>query len=212
MTTYYHFTGKTLRDGSPVPKIGEWLELPENVKLKACPKNMDIANGYGGLHASEHPFDALQCAPGSTLHLVELDGELIEHGSPVVKVAARRRKIVATIDAEPLLREFARKCALSVIHLWNAPEVVKQYLTTGDKSLRDAAGSAARNAARNAGNAGDAAWAAMRADADTAADAAREAAAWTAWVAAQAAREAAVREQRQLFAEMVDAAFAKERK
>ena len=187
MTTYYHFTGKTLRDGSPIPKIGEWLELPENVKIKACPSDMDIANGYGGLHASGHPFDALLYAPGSTLHLVELDGELIEHGSPVDKVAARRRKIVATIDAEPLLREFARKCALSVIHLWDAPEVVKQYLTTGDESLRAAARAAARAAS----------WAA---------DAAR-AAAWAA-----AGNAAAAEEQRQLFAEMADAAFAKEAK
>ena len=145
---YYHFTATTLRDGSPVPKIGEWLELPASVKLKACPSNKDIADGYGGLHASGHPFDALQYAPGSTLHLVNLDGELIEHGSPVDKVAARRRKIVATIDAEPLLREFARKCALSVIHLWD-----------------------------------DAAW------------------------AAKAAKAAKAASQRELFAEMVDAAF-----
>ena len=108
---------------------------------------MDIANGYGGLHASGHPFDALRYAPGSTLHLVHLDGELIAHGSPVDKIAARRRKIVATIEAEPLLREFTRKCALSVIHLWDAPEVVKQYLTTGDESLRAAAGDAERVAA-----------------------------------------------------------------
>jgi hypothetical protein len=178
------------------------------VKIKACPSDMDIANGYGGLHASGHPFDALLYAPGSTLHLVHLDGELIEHGSPVDKVAARRRKIVATIDAEPLLREFARKCALSVIHLWDAPEVVKQYLTTGDESLRAAAGDDAGD------DAWDAAWAAW------AARAARDAA-WAAW-AARDARDAAraavgnaaaaAEEQRQLFAEMVDAAFAKEAK
>jgi len=217
MTTYYHFTGKTLRDGSPIPKIGEWLELPENVKIKACPSDMDIANGYGGLHASGHPFDALLYAPGSTLHLVELDGELIEHGSPVDKVAARRRKIVATIDAEPLLREFARKCALSVIHLWDAPEVVKQYLTTGDESLR--AASWAAGAASWA--AGAASWAAGEAEraAAGAASWAAGAAARDAARAARAAREAAgeaeraaAGEQRQLFAEMADAAFAKEAK
>ena len=230
MTTYYHFTGKTLRDGSPIPKIGEWLELPENVKIKACPSDMDIANGYGGLHASGHPFDALWYAPwyapGSTLHLVELDGELIEHGSPVDKVAARRRKIVATIDAEPLLREFARKCALSVIHLWDAPEVVKQYLTTGDESLRAAARAAARAASWAADAARAAAWAASRAAAGDAARAAGDAAraAWAAsraaWAAdaaraaawAAAGNAAAAEEQRQLFAEMADAAFAKEAK
>ena len=193
---YYHFTAKTLRDGSALPPIGEWLELPANIKLKACPTQHDLAHGFGGLHASAHPYDALQYAPGSLLHLVELDGEVIEHGSPVNKVAARRRKIVATIDAEDLLWQYARKCALSVIHLWDAPDVVKQYLTTGDESLKTAAGAAARAAARAAAGAaaGDAAW-------DAARDAAGAAAGDAAWAAAWAA-------QRTIFAELVDAAFA----
>ena len=116
MTTYYHFTGKTLRDGSPIPKIGEWLELPENVKIKACPSDMDIANGYGGLHASGHPFDALLYAPGSTLHLVELNGELIEHGSPVDKVAARRRKMWRLLTRNPYCESShaSVRCPLSI--------------------------------------------------------------------------------------------------
>jgi hypothetical protein len=205
---YYHFTGKTLRYGSPVPKIGEWLELPRNIKIKACPSMEDIANGFGGLHASEHPFDALQFAPGSLLHLVELGGELIEHGSPVDKVAARRRKIVSTIDAEPLLREFARKCALSVIHIWDAPEVVKQYLATGDESLRDAAWDAATDSATYA------AWDASEGSAtDAARAAATDAARAAAWDAAgYAVGYAAMDEQRKMFFEMVNAAFAEETK
>ena len=56
---YYHFTGKTLRDGSPIPKIGEWLELPANIKLKACPSENDLAHGFGGLHASAHPWQTV---------------------------------------------------------------------------------------------------------------------------------------------------------
>jgi len=44
-------------------------------------------------------------------------------------------------------RYFARWCALQVIHLWNCPDVVKQYLETGDEGLRDAARSAALDAA-----------------------------------------------------------------
>ena len=88
--------------------------------------------------------------------------------------------------------QFARWCALRVVHLWYCPDVVKRYLETGDEGLRDAARTAALaaartvalnavhaaawnaawNAARAAWNAADAAWNASRA-ARTAADAAR---------------------------------------
>ena len=117
----YHFTSATLRDGRPIPPIGEWLE--HDGKIIPCER---------GLHASEHPFDALSFSPGNLLHRVELEGDLVPHGDPVDKHAGRRRKIIATIDAEPLLREFARWCAAQVLHLWAAPQVVKDYLATGD--------------------------------------------------------------------------------
>jgi len=160
----YHFVGKTLRDGRPVPADGEWLEHDGELELCAS-----------GLHASLDPFDALQYAPGSTLCLVELGGE-IAHGHG--KVVATRRKIIKRIDAEPLMLEFARWCALQVIELWDAPDVVRQYLTTGSEALRDAAW--------------DAAWAA--------AWAARDAAQDTAWHAAWAA-------QRAHFLHLVETAF-----
>lgn len=143
-TRAYHFFGDTLRDGSPVPADGEWLEVVPPIEM--CVR---------GLHASAHPFDALQYAPGNNLAIVELDGEIL---SDTDKLVATRRKIVRRINAESLLREFARKCASDVLHLWDAPEVVKQYLDSGDESLRaaaraaawDAAWAAARDAARDA--------------------------------------------------------------
>jgi hypothetical protein len=177
-TRYYHFIAATLRDGSPIPPIGAWLTVTG-----------EIIPCENGLHASAHPFNALQFSPGNLLHLVELDGEIIPHNND--KVAARSRKIIATIDAEKLLREFARKCALSVIHLWDAPDVVKRYLETGDESLRAAAQAAAQTAAQTAAQA-----------------AARVAAQTAAWAAAQtAARDAAWENYRQMFAEMVNATF-----
>ena len=100
MSTFYHFTGDTLRNGEPIPPIGEWIEV-----------SGEIVPCKNGLHASKHPFDSLTYAPGHMLHRVELGGEIVEHGDPVDKVAARRRKIVATIDAEKLLRIFARRDA-----------------------------------------------------------------------------------------------------
>lgn len=68
------------------------------------------------------------------------------------------------------VRQFARWCALSVIHLWDAPQVVEDYLTSGDERLRAAAAWAADRAA--------AAWAADRTAAarDAARAAARDAA------------------------------------
>ena len=63
---------------------------------------------------------------------------------------------------EKEIRRFACQCALDVIHLWNAPPIVKRYLKTGNEKLRAAAGDAAWAAA------GAAAWAAARAAAGAA--------------------------------------------
>jgi len=137
----YHFTGDTLRDGRPIPKVGDWLE--HDGPVVAC---------ESGLHASEHPFDALNYAPGSMIHRVELEGDLVSHGEngKVDKWCGRRRKILATVNSEKLMRDFSRWCALQVIHLWECPDVVKRYLETGDESLRAAPWAAARDAARAA--------------------------------------------------------------
>ena len=199
----YHFTkGNKLRDGRPLPAIGEWLE--HTGPIVPC---------ESGLHASEHPFDALQYSPGEMLHLVEIDGELVTHGDPPDKVVGRRRKILASIDATDLLREFARWCALQVIHLWECPDVVRRYLETGDESIRaaarDAAGADAWEAARDAARAAAwvAAWVAAR---DATRDAAWEAARDAAWAAARDAdRAAAWDSQRAKFKAMVDAKLAK---
>jgi hypothetical protein len=95
---------------------------------------------------------------------------------------------------EKLLRDFGRWCALQVVYLWDAPDVVRQYLETGDESLRKAARDAAWEeasweAARAAAR--DAAWAAARDAARAAAWDAARAAANTAWAAAWAAESAA---------------------
>jgi hypothetical protein len=188
LTLAWHFVGTTLRDGRPVPPDGEWLIHDGPVVL--C---------ESGLHASEHPFDALKYAPGPILCRVELGGGLV-YGSD--KVAAPQRRIIARIDATALLLQFARTCALSVIHLWNAPDVVRQYLETGDETIQQTAYAAAYAASVAA--AADAAYAA----ADAAADAAYAAsvAAYAAYAAASAAANRT--RQRQQFADLVEAAFA----
>lgn len=51
---------------------------------------------------------------------------------------------------ETTLREFARWCALQVVDLWGAPQVVRQYLETGNEAARAAARAAAWSAAWSA--------------------------------------------------------------
>jgi len=95
-----------------------------------------------------------------------------------------------SLDQEKLRRRYA----LDVVHLWDAPPEVIEYLETGDESLRAAAsaaaraavGAAARDAVWDAARA--AAWAAVDAAAWTAATSAARAAAWAA--ARAAARDA----------------------
>jgi len=181
----YHFVGETLLDGRPVPADGDWLE--HEGPLVLC---------ESGLHWSAHPLDAVRYAPNGcvSLCLIEADGETILTSD---KSVSRRRMIVSRVPAAPLLREYARWCATQVLHLWAAPQVVRDYLATGAETLREAAGSAAWNAAEAAWNAaeaaGSAAWNAADA-ARSAADAARSAA-WSAadvaWNAADAAWSAA---------------------
>lgn len=114
-----------------------------------------------GLHASTNIMDALAYAPGPWIHRVELSGEMIQ-GSD--KIVAQRRKHLWVIDGEEVLRRFARKCAQDVLHLWDAPEVVTEYLKTGNEELRAAARAAAwaaaQASAQASARAADSAWAA----------------------------------------------------
>ena len=165
--TAYHFVNDTLRDGRPIPADGEWLVHDGPVVI--C---------ESGLHASRRPWHALDYAPGNTLCLVECEDVREEQGD---KLVCARRRIVKRIDAEPLLRAFARDEARRVLHLWDAPDVVRKYLETGDEAIRAAAR--------------DAAWAAAWA-------AAREA-------AREAARDAASNAQRERFARLVADEFAR---
>jgi hypothetical protein len=175
----WHFAAKTLRDGRPLPADGVWLthDGPEVIMCET------------GLHASRRVIDALQYAPGSTVCRVSCRRIVGEHKND--KLVCWERRIDWRIEnADEALRSFARKAALSVIHLWDAPAIVKQYLETGDEGIRDAAMDAAWAAARDA--AMDAAWdAAWAAAWDAARDAAWAAARDAAWDAARDAARAA---------------------
>lgn len=190
----WHFTRNTLRDGSPIPSVGETLH--HDGPLIMC---------KSGLHASYDVLDALAYAPGSFVHRVRVGGEIFEDPD---KLVCCERTIVWSFDATEVLREFARKCALDVIHLWDAPAVVVRYLRMGGEALRVAAGAAACATYNVAGAAGmdaawaaahnvagaagrDAAWAAAHNAAKAAGSAARAAAHNAAWAAGSAAGRAA---------------------
>jgi hypothetical protein len=168
----WHFVGDTLRDGRPVPKDGELLKHPG--RPIPC---------ESGLHASVDPYDALKYAPGNTFCLVKCGGEIVHHADD--KLVCTERTIVARMDAAEMLRYFARMQALSVAHLWTPPDVVIDFLMTGDNA--DAAADAARAAARAA----DAAYAFAAGGGDATAAAAYAAAAAAAAAAAYAAARAA---------------------
>src|SRR5690606_13595763 len=134
-------------------------------------------------------WHALMYAPGPVLCLVEVDQFREEHED---KLVARRRRIVRRVDLTDDMRAFARRCALDVIRLWDAPDVVRRYLETGDESLRNAAWAAATDTMRDVATA--AAWDIATAAAwDAARDAATEAARDAAWDAAWSAAYDAAR-------------------
>lgn len=167
-TTAYHFTaGATLRDGRPVPPIGEWLEHDGPVKLCAS-----------GLHASERLLDALGYAPGLTLHVVTCEG--VERGDD--KLVCRRRRIELTrgVSLCAVVRLAIESACLAA---WCTGLYLPDLLTALDAADREdfAAASDAR----------DAAWAASAAASAARAARAASAAARVAWDASAAASAAA---------------------
>ena len=116
----WHFVGDELRNGIPIPADGEWLV--HEGELIMC---------ESGLHASRKIIDALIYAPGSTICRVEVNGKIIEDHD---KVVAEKRKILWRIDGNKVLPAFARWGVLQVIR--NAPNVVGEWLKTGNEELR----------------------------------------------------------------------------
>ncbi|MDH5797847.1 MAG: hypothetical protein OEZ19_04720 [Paracoccaceae bacterium] len=180
----YCFVGDTLSDGRPVPPDGETL----------------VYKGTPVLRASPTAWEALQYAYAPILCRVHCGGEIIRGDASLV---CSDLTIVARIDATAVLRSFARSCARDVLHLWDAPQVVRDYLETGDETLRAAAREAAWDATDAEWAATNAEWAAARAAEWVAARAPTDAARAAACAAADASKAA----QRARFNEMVDAAF-----
>lgn len=171
----WHFVGDALRDGRPVPPDGEPLVHED-----------DPAICVSGLHASERILDALKYAPGNIICRVACEDVIARQDD---KLVCRSRTVEWRVDGEDLLRDFARRVALDVAHLWDMPGEVRRFLETGDENLRIAARAAARDAARSAASRGDSS-AAVAAEASRAAAARTHAARATGLAAAWAATKA----------------------
>lgn len=212
MIEAWHFVGDTLHDGRPVPADGETLR--HDGPLMIC---------ASGLHASKRIIDALCYASGDTICRVLCAGDIVHDRD---KLVCTERTIWWRVNGENLLREFARERARSVLHLWDAPAVVRQYLETGDEAIRDAAKAAARDVAMYAvtavaraaataastAAARDSATTAATAAATTAARATAWATAWTtAWGAPwTTARDAAMDAANDILEHMVTSTVGKE--
>jgi hypothetical protein len=128
----WHFSGEKLRDGRDIPSPG--VKLTHDGPMVMC---------ESGLHASLRVLDALNYAPGNIVHRVRCCGEFVRGDD---KIVSRERTIIWSLDCEKILRAFARRCALDVVHIWDAPEVVTRYLKTGGENISSAAYSAADSA------------------------------------------------------------------
>jgi hypothetical protein len=185
----WHFTAKNAKlgfgDGRKIV-VGEALTV-----LVPGTHGERIACCQYGLHGSRQIIDALQYAQGPMLQRVIISGTIAEQDD---KLCGSCRRCMAMADATQLQWLFARWCALQQVHLWEPPQIVLDFLTTGDPKKRDAAWDSASTAARDAANtaardaARDAAWDAAR---DAARDAAWDAARAAAWDAARDAAWAA---------------------
>ncbi len=94
--------------------LSPWVYGNQSLKSRASRARgsaVDLVWKFDRGEAKTCPLEALYTAPTSTLRL------------PV------------EVDCKDALQGFARQCALDVVGLWNAPEVVQRYLETGDASI-----------------------------------------------------------------------------
>ena len=181
-TLAWHFTsGYELRDGKKLIAGKTYVYSGKPVMRRS------------GYHASEKIIDALTYAPGSILSHVEC-WNITDKDDDIF--VCKKRKILWILDTEPILHEFACRCAehamrkygngdnrslaaIAAKRKWLRDEITDKELLTVWNAAGAACSSASATAAKAAAKAGAAARAA--AGARAAADA-RDATATAAWV------------------------------
>lgn len=118
----WHFVGTELRDGTPVPADGVPLEY--HGRIAWCTT---------GLYAGFSITESMRYGRGFTLCRVLMEN-VVQRSEK--KMVARKRTILWRIDAEAVIKQFARHCALEVISSWDPKECTEEYLKTGNPRLR----------------------------------------------------------------------------
>lgn len=106
---------------------GRKVEVGKRLQVKGDPKMC-----LHGLHASIKPLDALMYAPGPVACKVLVGGRIFKEDN---KIVGTTREVVAMGDATEIFQKFARKVALEVLHFWDYPIHVKEYLEAGNENL-----------------------------------------------------------------------------
>lgn len=124
-------------------KIKAWHFIKDDYRMQYSDELVEVGKTYifdgepilcrQGYHASVRAIDALSYSPGNVICQVEMGGVIVNGND---KLVATERKVISMTNAEELLREFARWSALEVAHLWDMPPKARQFLETGDESLR----------------------------------------------------------------------------
>jgi len=115
----WHMSGDTLTDGTALPADGVVLSLPDGEQARMCSVGYHYCRkalavfGYGN--------------PGGSFCRVRVDG--VQFGYD--KGVSRTREILWRVPADPVVRSFARTCALDVIRLWDPEPEVVRFLETG---------------------------------------------------------------------------------
>lgn len=110
-------------------KVGVLDWMVEEGECHVLNGTLDIEkNSFRG---SVRAVDALGGGPWACI--VRLGGETLQYRNTHY---ALERTYLRVLDATDVLNQFARDRALEVSHLWDMPEIVRQYLTTGDPVSR----------------------------------------------------------------------------
>lgn len=187
---------KTLPHGD-----GRRVQIGRTNKVKG-----EIVPCKNGLHLSVRALNALDYAPAPIVWKVRGSGVIVPHNDDK-HACSERTPMAGGINATETLRKFARLCALDVIDLWDAPDIVVRYLKTGDESIRAVAERAAMFADAAVGSAADAATWAAATNARAAARAARAAGAAARATGSDAASDAAKKKQNRRLTRMLNAAI-----
>lgn len=82
-----------------------------------------------GLFASVRARDALMFGGGCTVQRVACGGEIVQDDR---SLACSERTVLWSADATKEIQVFARWCVSQVVHLWDAPQTVLDFLPTGE--------------------------------------------------------------------------------